>query len=570
MQAATIATSSQIFVPAGEIVQGRNPRTYFDETEMNELIASVKAQGVLQSLLLRPLEDGKFQIIAGERRWRAAMKAHGPEYQIPALIREMSDEEADEASLIENIQRANMAPTEEAAAAAKILVNCEGDRNEAARRLGWTRATLDKRLALMNCHETIRTALNERKILLGHAELIAGLAKEKQPMVLEMLLKATELPSVAELKGQIEKMANGLASAIFDKKDCAGCVHNSGNQQALFGEAISDGHCTNRSCFEEKTEAALLAKKESLKDEYPEIRIVRPGENFTVIKLVAEGATGVGEDQAKACLTCKNYGAAISAVPGKIGNVYTKLCFDSSCNAAKVKEQQEAQAKAAKAAEVAAKEAKGKTEGGKPTAATSGEKTTTPKAAPSVQDPNRVKEYRVKIWRSALLHHLVKPENKQDNLYVLLTLAMTGNVRHANGSKMVTAFEKITGENCGSDPVKIFEALKGKDEVVLTKMQTLIAASSAEHIEEHLLVKLLTALNVKIEDYWSLCKEYLELLTKSEIEAVAEQIGLKAHADKQFAKIMASKKDEIVKQILTVEGFEYAGKVPANMRFLKA
>ena len=138
----------QASIKVGNILPGRNPRGYFDPAEMTALEDSVKSKGVLQAILVRPRDAGRYEIVAGERRWRAAKKVFGDEYEIPALVRDLDDGEADEAALIENIQRADMSPTEEAEAAAKILGRCQGDRDEASHRLGWSRTTLDKRLAL--------------------------------------------------------------------------------------------------------------------------------------------------------------------------------------------------------------------------------------------------------------------------------------------------------------------------------------------------------------------------------------------------------------------------------------
>ena len=320
-----------------------------------------------------------------------------------------------------NIQRANMSPTEEAAAAARILGRCEGNRDEAANRLGWTRKTLDKRLALMNCSLSVMTALNERKIQLGHAELLAATPKDRQEKVIANLLSRPSLPTVAIFKAGLEEISQAMSLAIFDKTDCASCHHNSGNQQALFAEAVSAGHCTNSECFNKKTEDVLEAKKKSLAENYPCVVIVRPGENNTVIKLVAEGATGVGAEQAAACRSCKSYGAAISAVPGKVGNVYESQCFDSSCHTRKVGEHLLAEKKSAEnptTVPTTAKSADLKVVTGK-----GAEKsTTTPKSAmTSVQDTQRVVEYRIGIWRKALKKELFADPHK--NLCMNLSIS---------------------------------------------------------------------------------------------------------------------------------------------------
>jgi len=548
-------------VAAGLIIQGRNPRTYFDPAEMAEMEESVRAKGVLQPILVRPSGE-KFEIVAGERRWRAAIKVHGTEYPMPVMVREMTDEEADEAALIENIQRANMSPTEEADAAAKILGRNNGDRDEAARRLGWSRSTLDKRLGLMNCSESVRKALNERRIQLGIAELLAAVTKDKQDQVLEKLLSSPNLPSISDLKSMLNQIARSLESAIFDKAECAACPHNSATQQALFSEAIATGNCTNGECFDKKTESGLNAKAEGLKEDYPVVRIVRAGENFTLLKLQADGATGVGEDQAKACRACSNFGAAISGVPGKVGNVYKDLCFDAPCNSKKVAERIKA--------EKAEAEAKAKPTPPK----TDGKAATKPATAPAakrevkveVQDSNRVKEYRVKVWRKALNHVLMKDPGK--NLIALVSLGMSGNASKVDGAKMRTAFQKVTGNSAESmDVGKLAGQLESAGEEIITTMHRGLVASAAGGIEERTLVQFLNWLKVNLADHWTLNEDYLTLLTKSELEAIAEEIGLKAAIGKDFPKLMTGKKDELIKALLKVEGFDYKGKVPTQLHW---
>jgi ParB family chromosome partitioning protein len=554
----------QASIKVGNILPGRNPRGYFDPSEMTALEDSVKSKGVLQAILVRPRDAGRYEIVAGERRWRAAKKVFGDEYEIPALVRDLDDGEADEAALIENIQRADMSPTEEAEAAAKILGRCQGDRDEASRRLGWSRTTLDKRLALMNCSERVRRALSERRIQLGHAELLAAVTRDKQDAVLEKLLSQASLPTVAQFRGQLEQISRALSSAIFDKGECTSCSHNSGNQQALFGEAIAAGHCTHGACFDGKTEAALDAKKASLADDYPTIRIVRPGENFTLLRLLAEGDTGVGDEQAKACRACKNFGAAISAVPGKLGNVYPDLCFDASCNAKKVAARIKLEKDKATPAEGSAKTASGKS--------------ATPAKSPGKADLSQVgcqgpglatgQGLPAEVWRKALRRELMG--NRDNNLTVLIALALSGNARHISDTKLGKAFAAITKQEFTSFVFKADEAARlvaQSDEAVRDKLFLGLAASAADGIEEKTLVQILTYLEIDLGRHWKLCEEFLKLLTKSEIEAMCDEIGLKVAMGGTFAKAMSGKKDDIVKALLNVAAFPYEGKVPRSMRF---
>lgn len=556
-------TQHGISVPLSMIVQGRNPRTFFDPKESAEMEASVKAQGVLQPILLRPLDDGKLQIVAGERRWRAATAVGLAD--IPALIREMTDEEADAAALIENTERTQMSPTEEAEAASRILGRCSGDRDEAARVLGWSRQTLDKRLALMNCAPSVRKALNERKVSLGHAELLAAVTKEKQDKVLEKLLAAPSVPTIPQLKSMLEQMSQNLDSAIFEKDECVGCPHNSGTQQALFGEAIAGAKCTNGSCYQQKTEGALNALAEKMKDDFPTIKIVRPGENFTILKLVAEGNCGVGEEQAKQCRGCAKFGAAVSAIPGSVGNVYRNQCFDPSCNATKVAERIKAE-KAEK--EAAAAPVVGK-QGGEAQKTEAKGKAESKKAAGSpktkVEISQRVKDYRVKIWRKVFKLEAQQPNF---NMVLLLTLALAGRLGKAGSSALGKAFGALTkAEVSTTDIAQIAAVVSTASQETQGRLIAGIAASCFEGLEELDIVRLLTFMQTDLGKHWVLNGEYLELLTKSEIQVIAEELGIVAHLGEKFSKIMGGKKDEIIKALLAVDGFDYTGKVPGHLKY---
>ena len=139
---------------------GKNPRTRFDETEMAELVASIRAQDLLQPILLRPVGE-RYQIVAGERRFRAftTINGMGEGVSIPAMVKEMDDAQAERSALIENIERAQMTPVEEAESAARVVGYSQGNRDEAARTLGWERKFLDRRLGLMNAIPEVRAAL---------------------------------------------------------------------------------------------------------------------------------------------------------------------------------------------------------------------------------------------------------------------------------------------------------------------------------------------------------------------------------------------------------------------------
>ncbi len=554
----------QTQLKVSQVVTGKNPRTYFDEKKMVTLRASIQAQGILQPLLVRPLEDGTYELIAGERRLRAAKEVYGEDYEIPVFVREMSDVEVTAASSTENTERAAMSPAEEAQAAAKLLAECNGDHAEAAKRLGCTPSTFEKRLSLMQCSEKVRNALTEQKILLGHAELLATASKEKQDEVLEKLLARPNLPTIQEFKARLETISKALASSIFNKDECAGCQYNSTNQSQLFAEAISSGYCTNSPCYDQKTEAELNIRAESLKDDFPTVKIIRPGENFTVIKIVSEGATGVGVEQAKACRGCSNFGAAVSDIPGSVGNVYRDQCFDTGCNSNKVA----ARIKAEKAVVEAEKPKASEPVSGKDKekSATKPVKTDT---KPTVTDSPKVKEYRVKVWRKILVKELFANEEK--NQIVLLALGICGLGKNMSKSKLTQALNKLTGSDVGTTLYHHFgivaEILTKSTDEAKAKLHLALAASIEDEVEETDLRLILKFLEADMTKHWKLNQEYLDTMTKSEIDVIVDEIGLKAFIGKDYSKLMNGKKDEIIKALLAVDGFEYQGKLPKVMQY---
>lgn len=236
------------------IKPGGNPRRYFDKVKHEELVAGFRLRGMLQPMLVRPSPDGDdtYLIVAGGRRYRAALEVYGPGGEAPVVIREMTDQEANEAAIDENDNRDDASETEQADAAVRALAACQNDRCEAARRLGWSPAKLDRRLALANLSEPVKVALDERRIKVGHAELLAAVPGDKQEKALETIL--TNGLDVAKTRAALGVMAQSLAAAAFDKTECATCPFNSATQRALFGTHVDDGHCTNPGCFQLKTE----------------------------------------------------------------------------------------------------------------------------------------------------------------------------------------------------------------------------------------------------------------------------------------------------------------------------
>ena len=154
------------------------PRTRMDKDSLAELAESIKAQGIMQPVLVRPVSPGHYEIIAGERRWRAAQIAGLSE--VPALIREVPDEAALAMSLIENIQREDLNPLEEAMGIQRLIKEFGMTHQAASEALGSSRSAVSNLLRLLNLPSPVQELLMEGKIDMGHGRALLSLPAAKQ------------------------------------------------------------------------------------------------------------------------------------------------------------------------------------------------------------------------------------------------------------------------------------------------------------------------------------------------------------------------------------------------------
>jgi len=166
------------------------PRRHFDATALAELADSIKQHGVLQPLVVRPLPGGGYQIVAGERRWRASRMAGLAE--IPAIVRDMSDTEVMEVALIENLQREDLNIMEEAAGYHALMEEYDMTQDQVASRVGKSRSAVANALRLLNLPDEVAAMVREGKLSAGHARALLSIADEE-------LLKQTALRAVAGL-----------------------------------------------------------------------------------------------------------------------------------------------------------------------------------------------------------------------------------------------------------------------------------------------------------------------------------------------------------------------------------
>lgn len=170
-----------------------NPRKHFAEADLEDLSKSIRDKGLLQPIVVRPLSGGEYEIVAGERRWRAAQRAGV--HDVPVLVRELTDGEALEIALIENIQRSDLNPLEEARAYGLLLEQFSYTQQQLADSIGKSRSHIANTLRLMNLPESVRNQIEEGNLTAGHARALV----------------ATDSP--AELADQIIKLGLSVREA---------------------------------------------------------------------------------------------------------------------------------------------------------------------------------------------------------------------------------------------------------------------------------------------------------------------------------------------------------------------
>ena len=196
----------QSTVATREVVRGRyQPRQNFDEERLNEMAQSIKQQGVIQPILVRPRPQGGYELIAGERRWRAAQIA-GLE-AIPAVIREVTDEQASALALIENVQREDLNPLEEAGAMQRLKEEFGLTQQQVADAVGKSRVAVTNLLRLLNLQPKVRAQLADGALEMGHARALLPLDPTAQTRAADVVV--TKQLSVRQTENLVRTLLQG-------------------------------------------------------------------------------------------------------------------------------------------------------------------------------------------------------------------------------------------------------------------------------------------------------------------------------------------------------------------------
>jgi ParB family chromosome partitioning protein len=154
----------------------RQPRKHFDDGRLDELAESIRSQGIIQPLVVRMREGGGFELVAGERRWRAAQRAGL--HQVPAVVREVAESQAFEMALVENLQREDLNPIEEAEGYQRLVAEFGYTQESLSARVGKDRSTVTNALRLLKLPPAVRAMVIEGRLNMGHARALLGLESD--------------------------------------------------------------------------------------------------------------------------------------------------------------------------------------------------------------------------------------------------------------------------------------------------------------------------------------------------------------------------------------------------------
>lgn len=212
------------------------PRSYMDEAALQTLAASIKAQGIMQPILVRQIANEQYEIIAGERRWRASQIAGLDE--VPVLVREIADEAALAMALIENIQRENLNPLEEAQGIKRLIDEFTMTHEKAATAVGRSRVAVSNLLRLLTLSAPVQEMLMIGKLDMGHARALIGLSGAQQVMLAEQIVQNNL--SVRDAENLVKKHNAQMQQPAQNEQQKAAHKTNVNHDVLRLQEALSD------------------------------------------------------------------------------------------------------------------------------------------------------------------------------------------------------------------------------------------------------------------------------------------------------------------------------------------
>jgi ParB family chromosome partitioning protein len=308
------------------VISKSNPRKYFNEEKIKELADSIKEKGVINPILVRPAGK-KYELVCGERRLKASKACKAKD--IPAFIKELSEEEALELQVIENLQRDDLNPIEEAQGFKALIDKCKYTQETLAKKIGKSQGFIAARIALLDIREDFQKDIVKGTLTPGHLKYLMTLVGCDR--ILDGVrkdMKSYEQISVKEFDSVIRSVLGRrvrlMSDAEFNKKECTDCDFN---RKMKTWNGTANG-CYKSECFNKKQRAALKAQKERIKDAVKKGKIVEDSMMKHAVDL--NGHNPVRIFDLKGCKGCEHK---------KIGfrrdwngkKVKTEVCVNKEC-----------------------------------------------------------------------------------------------------------------------------------------------------------------------------------------------------------------------------------------------
>lgn len=558
-----------------------DPRKGRNKAKYAAIRASIREEGVMQPILIRPIDGAAvpYEVVAGNTRYDASVEEN--KIDIPVIIREMTDKQARQAAAIENVQRSDLTPIEEAYNAVQLLEDANNDHDEVCRALGWGRSKLDARVLLSKCCSSVAEALVQGDIKLGHAELLAPMTEELQASVCAAIIERKM--TVTATRDRLLEMTASIASARFDVTECGTCQHNSAQYGDLFRASLGDAKCQNHACWEQKTANLIEVKLIEAQQDYGVVHtdMTLPTDGYVLLE--ERGPNGVGATQFSACTACANYGAVVSTKQGNEGTIVGGHCFNKTCHSEHNGAYKQLIAQATATPTVAQPQGSGAVQQG--TASTKASAASASAGKTSTAKPQEVKKA-IKKEAFALFSQMGAQAISANRAYALAIsiVSLYLDMRSDLPAELTERLHKSIGfpKTLGSfdrAPFELVLAAKPVEELERFLSQlaacTVFRRDSTETFQKSTpgaqSIGFIKAAGMDPVDHFRMSEGYLKALTKAGIVGDCKASGFdmkydEVKGDKEFAKLVGGKVDDLIKAILGFEEFSWKGYLPETMK----
>lgn len=316
------------FIPLSNLVLFTlgNSRVTHNKSKRDQLLESIRVQGVITPITVRPSSTNDiYEVVAGFGRYNASVELELD--SIPALIKPMTDSEAYEIQLSENLVRDDLTLVDECKAAQRFVSLHEGSHIAAAARLGWSTKKLNERLELLRCSDKVLDALNTDVITIAHAVVLSSFSHKLQDGTLVKIID--EKWSVKTLRERAGRAKKFIHTAKFNVDACNACQHNTSRQSSMFDtEKESKSQCAKLSCWNEKTTEWLKEQRKKAEEKHGKVLLFIES-SVDDRNTVSENI--VGKVQFDNCGGCESKVAIIDDRYPQEGNIISSQCLDKVC-----------------------------------------------------------------------------------------------------------------------------------------------------------------------------------------------------------------------------------------------